>query len=172
MWPSCLAGRLRPRPPDDFCQPHGACILQIDGSAHIGMDIAMIRIAAGNHKLELEGTTRWNVPTIKCLPIIAGDSMGHRRHVLPDHRSTRPDRQRRRAKAEAATTIINDQHHLCKARQRRRLWRRSLAPAPLPSLPQAASNIIKPGATASRPNQVNLLRPGWQALFAVIVSSF
>ena len=48
----------------------------------------------------------------------------------------------------------------------------ALAPAPLPSLPQAASNIIKPGATASRPNQVNLLRPGWQALFAVIVSSF
>ena len=105
------------------CQKSGASILQIDGSAHIGMDIAMIGIAASHRKLEGEGAAGSNIPTIKCLPIIAGNSMGHRRHVLPGDCRTRSNRQRRRAKAEAAIAIIHDQHHLCKAGQRCGLWR-------------------------------------------------
>ena len=90
--------------------------LQTDSSAHIGMDIAMIGITASNRKLEGKDAAGSNIPTIKCLPIIAGNSMRRRRHVLPGNGRTWPNRQRRRAKTEAAIAIVHNQHHLREAR--------------------------------------------------------
>ena len=76
----------------------------------------MIGITASNRKLEGKDASGSNIPTIKCLPIIAGNSMRRRRHVLPGNSRTRSNRHRRRAKAEAAIAIVLYQHDLREAR--------------------------------------------------------